>query len=63
MSDPQTTPIITDGPNIVCMMCGKVCNHFSGLCADHRKQIDGPEEVTMTKADMDYINWKAQRKS
>lgn len=59
----RMTPTISCGPNIVCMMCGKVCNHISSLCEAHRKQILGPDEVQMTKSDMDYINWKAQRQS
>jgi hypothetical protein len=57
---PAHPPRITDGPQILCRMCGAVSNHHTGLCALHRD----PEYcalVGLTEADRAYLAWKALR--
>lgn len=64
MSNPETTaPRIPNGPQILCRMCGEVCNHMSGLCAKHRKPdlICRRGSGWLTDADRAYLEWKNSR--
>lgn len=62
MKNETTVPRIANGPQVLCRMCGAVCNHMSGLCAKHRPDIvctrggDG-----LTDADRAYLEWKRGR--
>lgn len=64
MTDTKTAvPRICNGPQILCRMCGEVCNHMTGLCAKHRQPsiictrgCDG-----LTDADRAYLEWKQSR--
>jgi hypothetical protein len=51
MPDEPTPSRIANGPQILCRMCGAVCNHMTGLCPEHRR--DG-----LTAADRAYLEWK-----
>lgn len=55
----QDVPRMTDGPNIMCRMCGTISNHVTGLCYQHRRAEDG--YVGLTCADQAYLAWKRQR--
>jgi RNA polymerase subunit RPABC4/transcription elongation factor Spt4 len=48
MPDEPTPSRIANGPQILCRMCGAVCNHMTGLCPEHRR--DG-----LTAADRAYL--------
>jgi hypothetical protein len=53
-------PIMEDGPNILCIVCGAICNHMTLRCAKHR-QADWDEGPGPTNADMEYLKWKQNR--
>lgn len=60
MSD---VPRISNGPQILCRMCGEICNHFSGLCRAHRREDDAFHVTArgLSKADRAYLDWKRKR--
>jgi hypothetical protein len=51
-------PLMRNGPNILCRMCGAVSNHVSQLCGACRLE-DG--HVSMRAADRAYLEWKRRR--
>ena len=55
--------VITNGPQILCRVCGEVCNHMTGLCASHRQPdiICSRGGDGRTGADRAYLEWKKQR--
>lgn len=53
---------ITNGPQILCRVCGGVSNHVTGLCARHRPDpLCGRGGDGRTDADRAYLEWKKQR--
>jgi hypothetical protein len=44
---------------VLCRICGKVCNHLSGLCKAHRDPRG--DNVWLTDADRAYLEWKRQK--
>ena len=59
--------LIENGPNVLCRMCGDVCNHFTGLCDFHREtgaiETGAPfvSRATLTDADRAYLAWQRER--
>jgi len=50
--------------NILCRMCGVVCNHMTGLCNKCRPALlHMGANYGMSKADVAYLEWKAQSDS
>lgn len=56
-----TVSRITNGPQILCRMCGAVCNHVTGLCAAHRPGEGSSAVVGLTEADRSYLEWKRHK--
>jgi hypothetical protein len=54
-----------NGPNILCVECGAVCNHVSLRCVAHRQPQ--PDLICrrggdgLTDADRAYLEWKRQK--
>jgi len=55
----QTPPQrITNGPQILCRICGEISNHITGLCATHRAPDNLSARVYLTDADRAYLRWR-----